>query len=86
MSAGLPVVAFDQGAIPEVMGDAGVLVTSRSPYDLAAAIHSLLVEPQRREALAAAGRRRIAELSLETAADRLAALTCTLLNRDGQPR
>jgi glycosyltransferase involved in cell wall biosynthesis len=86
MSAGLPVVAFDQGAIGEVMGDAGVLVTSRNPYDLAGAVHSLLAEPRRREALAAAGRRRIAELGLQTAADRLAALACTLLNRDGQPR
>ena len=84
MSAGLPVVAFDQGAIAEVMGEAGFLVTSRNPYDLAAAIHSLLVEPQRREALAVEARKRIAELGLETAADRFAAVACTLLNRHGQ--
>jgi glycosyltransferase involved in cell wall biosynthesis len=81
MSAGLPVVAFDQGAISEVMGDGGLLVTSRNPYDLAAAIRSLLAEPPRREALVAAGRRRFAALRLDSAADRLAGLACTLLDR-----
>ena len=35
MSAGLPVVAFDQGAVPEVLGDAGVLVPDKDPYALA---------------------------------------------------
>jgi glycosyltransferase involved in cell wall biosynthesis len=83
MSAGLPVVAFDQGAIAEVMGDGGLLVSSRNPYDLAAAIRSLLTEPPRREALVAAGRRRIAALGLDGAADRLAGLTCALLDRPG---
>ena len=38
MSAGLPVVAFDQGAVPEVLGDAGVLVSDKDPYALAASI------------------------------------------------
>jgi glycosyltransferase involved in cell wall biosynthesis len=80
------VVAFDQGAISEVLGDAGMLVTSRDPYDLAAAIHSLLAEPERREASAAAGRRRIAALGLERAADRLADIVCPLLDRSGRLR
>jgi glycosyltransferase involved in cell wall biosynthesis len=86
MAAGLPVVAFDQGAISEVLGDAGMLVTSRDPYDLAAAIHSLLAEPERREASAAAGRRRIAALGLERVADRLADIVCPLLDRSGRLR
>lgn len=78
MAAGLPVVAFDQGAIPEVLGDAGVLVTSRDPYDLAEAIARLLADPIRREGLAEAGRRRFVELDLPHAADRFVDLLVTV--------
>ena len=42
MAAGVPVVAFDQGAVPEVLGGAGVLVSDKDPYALAAAIAALL--------------------------------------------
>jgi len=70
MAAGLPVVAYDQGAVPEVLGGAGVLVASRDPYALAEAIGSLLADPRRRTALVEAGRRRFAELDLPNAADR----------------
>jgi glycosyltransferase involved in cell wall biosynthesis len=84
MTAGLPVVALDQGALPEVLGDAGTLVTSRNPYDVAAAVGALLDDASRREALADAARRRLAALDLTTAADRFAALLSTLL--DGQAR
>jgi glycosyltransferase involved in cell wall biosynthesis len=70
MAAGLPVVAYDQGAVPEVLGDAGVLVASRDPYALADAIGGLLADPTRRTALAEAGRRRFVELDLPNAADR----------------
>ena len=38
MAAGVPVVAFDQGAVPEVLGGAGVLVSDKDPYALASAI------------------------------------------------
>ena len=50
MSAGLPVVAFDQGAVPEVLGGAGVLVSDKDPYALAAAIGALLADVARRAA------------------------------------
>jgi glycosyltransferase involved in cell wall biosynthesis len=79
LATGLPVVAVDQGALPEVLGDAGTLVTSRHPYDLADSIGAVLADGTRRAALAEAARRRLAELSLPTAADRFAALLCTLL-------
>ena len=70
MAAGLPVVAYDQGAIPEVLGGAGALVASHDPYALADAIGTLLADPARRSDLAAAGRRRLTELDLPNAADR----------------
>jgi glycosyltransferase involved in cell wall biosynthesis len=78
MSAGLPVVAFDQGAVPEVLGDAGVLVSDKDPYALAASIGDLLADAPRRSALAEAGRRRLAEIDLESAADRFVSLLLPL--------
>ena len=78
MSAGLPVVAFDQGAVPEVLGDAGVLVSDKDPYALAASISDLLADEPRRAALEKAGRRRLAELDLPTAADRFVSLLAPL--------
>jgi L-malate glycosyltransferase len=78
MAAGLPVVAFDQGAVPEVLGGAGVLVPDKDPYALAAAIAALLGDPPRRDALIAAGRQRLAALELRAAADRFVELLVPL--------
>ena len=64
MAAGVPVVAFDQGAVPEVLGGAGVLVSDKDPYVLAAAIAALLHDVPRRDAVIAAGRQRLATLDL----------------------
>ena len=70
MAAGLPVVAFDQGAVPEVLGGAGVLVSDKDPYALAGAIDALLADAPRRATLAEAGTPAAGELDLATAADR----------------
>jgi glycosyltransferase involved in cell wall biosynthesis len=86
MAAGLPVVAYDQGAVPEVLGDAGVLVASRDPYALAGAIGSLLADPTRRASLAEAGRRRFAELDLPNAADRFVDLLVKVQEKAGGRR
>ena len=83
MSAGLPVVAFDQGAVPEVLGDAGVLVADKDPYALATSIRDLLADAPRRAALGEAGRRRLAELDLDTAADRFVSLLIPLAPEAG---
>lgn len=86
MAAGLPVVAYDQGAVPEVLGDAGVLVASRDPYALAGAIGGLLGDPTRRASLAEAGRRRFAELDLPNAADRFVDLLLKVQEKAGGRR
>ena len=70
MAAGVPVVAFDQGAVPEVLGGAGVLVSDKDPYALAAAIAALLHDGPRRQDVIVAGRQRLAALDLGSAADR----------------
>ena len=78
MAVGLPVVAYAQGAIPEVLGEAGVLVDSVDPYRLAATIAELLADPSRCEELADAGRRQLASLDLDGAGDRFVDLVCAL--------
>jgi len=81
MAAGLPVVAFDQGAVPEVLGGAGTLVASKDPYALAASVRDVLADEGVQAARAEAVARRLAELDLASAADRFAALLVPL--RDG---
>ena len=85
MSAGLPVVAFDRGALPEVLGGAGALVSDKDPYALAAGIEGLLVDVPRLTTLREAGRRRLAELDLESAADRFVSLLTPLLEGNARP-
>ncbi len=61
MACGVPVISTDGGALPEVVGDAGIIVPVRDASALEQAIESLLQNPQRREQLAVAGRQRILE-------------------------
>ncbi len=67
MSQGLPVVAYDAGAVAEVMDGAGVLLDRKGPRDVADAVGALLEDGARRDGLVAAGRTRIGELGLEHA-------------------
>ncbi|HET6816912.1 MAG TPA: glycosyltransferase family 4 protein [Mycobacteriales bacterium] len=59
MACGTPLVASRGGALPEVVGDCGVLVEPGNPSDLADALGALLDDEPRRRALGAAGRRRV---------------------------
>jgi glycosyltransferase involved in cell wall biosynthesis/GT2 family glycosyltransferase len=67
MACGVPVVASDAGALPEVVGGAGIVV----PHDDADALRDALVEAagSRRAQLQAAGRRRAGECTWEAVAD-----------------
>ncbi|MFJ9777847.1 glycosyltransferase family 4 protein [Kitasatospora sp. NPDC101157] len=56
MLAGVPVVATAVGGIPELVGDAAVLVPPGDPAALGRAVRELLADPARREQLVAAGR------------------------------
>jgi L-malate glycosyltransferase len=74
MARGLPVVAYRQGALPEVLGPGGVLLDSTDPGVLAAAVHRLQADADQRLALADAARRQLASLDLESSGRRLADL------------
>ncbi|KAB8157862.1 glycosyltransferase [Streptomyces sp. 3MP-14] len=52
---GVPLVATAVGGVPEVVGDAGVLVPYGKPAALGSAVNALLDDPDRRAALAVAG-------------------------------
>jgi len=58
MSCGAPLVVTDGGALPEVFGDAGVVVPKGDSAALARAIAALLDDPVRRADLGAAARKR----------------------------
>jgi glycosyltransferase involved in cell wall biosynthesis len=61
MAEGAALVAADATALPEVVGDAGILVDPGDVGDWAAAIGSLLDDPGERARLVAVGRARCAE-------------------------
>jgi len=58
LSCGVPVIAGRAGGLPEIVhdGENGLLVAPENPTELADAIQSLIDDPARREALAAATR------------------------------
>ena len=63
MTVGVPVVAADAGALPEVGGDAVLLVSPTDPSASAAAIERLLDDEVLSEECVARGRRRSTEYS-----------------------
>jgi glycosyltransferase involved in cell wall biosynthesis len=61
MACGTPVIATTGGALPEVVGDAGILVPPGSADALAAAIKQLLDDKQAQQRMSEAGRKRVEE-------------------------
>ena len=61
MAWGVPAVVTDCGALPEIVGGAGVVVPPGDPTALTAALARLRDDVRAREALGAAGRKRVME-------------------------
>lgn len=62
MACGLPVIASEAGALPEVMGEdsaAGISVPPADPEALAGAIKTLLTDAEARKRMGEAGRKRV---------------------------
>jgi glycosyltransferase involved in cell wall biosynthesis len=74
MAVGTPVLAARSGALPEVVGDAGVLLDPTDPDAWAGAIHRCLHDPEHRAALVAAGRARTASWTWDHVAAATAAV------------
>jgi glycosyltransferase involved in cell wall biosynthesis len=61
MACGCPVLGVGSGAVPEVIGDAGLLVPPDDPEKFLAGLRGLLSDEPRARALGAAARRRVQE-------------------------
>jgi glycosyltransferase involved in cell wall biosynthesis len=68
MRRGVPVACSDASAIPEVAGDAALYFDPRRPFEIAAAVNSLLDDRALAERLIVDGRRRAALFSWQRAA------------------
>jgi alpha-maltose-1-phosphate synthase len=86
MACGTAVVASRTGGIPEVVadGDTGLLVPPGEPEPLAAALNTLIRDPDRAAAMGQAGRKRaVAEFGWSAIAAQTAALYAELATSDG---
>jgi glycosyltransferase involved in cell wall biosynthesis len=70
MASGTPLIATRTGALPEVTGDAALLVTPGDAEELAAAFRLLVDSPEERARLSAAALRRVQERFTWTAVAR----------------
>ena len=68
MAAGVPVLTSARSALPEVAGDAALLVIAERTDEIAAALETLLGDETLRAELAARGRKRAAEFTWERSA------------------
>jgi glycosyltransferase involved in cell wall biosynthesis len=65
MHLGIPVVAYDSTAVPETVGDAGLLIKRKDPVFVAAAVERVLNDGEVRATLVGAGKARAASFSAE---------------------
>ena len=71
MASGTPVVTSNRSSLPEVAGDAAVLVDPYSAASIAEGIQQVLSDPQLRQTLAARGLARAREFSWESSIRRI---------------
>jgi glycosyltransferase involved in cell wall biosynthesis len=78
MAAGLPVVAVAAAAVPETLGEGGLVLPDDDPCVFAEALAQVVADPPLRAALRAGAERRLAELAPERVAEQLRAAVLEL--------
>ena len=68
MACGAPVVASNVSSLPEVVGDAAILVNPENVFDIARGIREVLLEPDLRARLIERGRVQASRFSWERTA------------------
>ena len=82
MACGTPVVAARASCLPEVVADAGLLVSPRDPEALAGGLAAVLTDTGLRQGLVERGLRRAAEFSWERTAEQ----TLSIIEEVGRRR
>nr|WP_236642342.1 glycosyltransferase [Salinigranum halophilum] len=59
MASGLPVISTTSSAIPEVVGDAGILVSPKSSAEIAEAVETLILNTRYAQSIGSSGRDRV---------------------------
>jgi glycosyltransferase involved in cell wall biosynthesis len=71
MAHGTPVVASNVTAVPEVIGNAAVLVNPENVFEISRALYRVLLDQSLRERMKSAGRERIRRYSWESSVRRI---------------
>jgi len=74
MAHDVPVVAYAAGAVPETVGEAGLLLASKEALPFAAAVHKVVDDAELRRRFSVAARDRVASFSLPRARRRFVEL------------
>ena len=82
MSRGLPVLTSDRSALPEVAGDAALLVDPDETEAIAGGLNRLITEPGLREKLSRRGLERSQNYTWERAVNETWSVYCELLSLD----
>jgi glycosyltransferase involved in cell wall biosynthesis len=72
MHHGVPVVAYGSTAVPETLGDGGLCLPGKAPLVLAAAVERVARDRALRDAMVAAGHRRVRDFDLSVTRARMA--------------
>jgi glycosyltransferase involved in cell wall biosynthesis len=83
MAMGVPVIGANRGALPEVLGDAGLLVDPDDPETIADAMRRLLEDSALRRRMADAGVARAAQYTWTSSARRLLEMYRSVVARRG---
>jgi len=82
MHHALPVVAYGEAAVPETLGDGGLLLRSKDAATMAAAVHRVLTDASLRERIVTAGTARVAAFSLDKSKAKLTRAIRELVDAD----
>ncbi|MDQ2744476.1 MAG: glycosyltransferase family 4 protein [Chloroflexota bacterium] len=79
MASGTPVIASNRSSLPEILGQAALLVDPDAPHAIASGIDSIISDPALRASLVGRGRARAAEFRWERAAAEVICIYDSLL-------